>query len=47
VTPSAGGHGAGRDTIDLILDAKGVLLESMEEYLRQAGTATDIGHDVQ
>jgi 3-deoxy-D-manno-octulosonate 8-phosphate phosphatase (KDO 8-P phosphatase) len=47
VTPSAGGHGAGRDTIDLILDAKGVLLESMEEYLRQAGTPTDIGHGVQ
>ena len=47
VTPCAGGYGAGRDTIDLILDAKGVLLESIEEYLRQAGTASDIGHDVQ
>ena len=47
VTPSAGGHGAGRDTIDLILDAKGILLESMEEYLRQAGTPTDIGHGIQ
>ena len=47
VTPCAGGYGAGRDTIDLILDAKGVLLESIEEYLRQAGTAGDIGHDVQ
>ncbi|MGI4758687.1 MAG: KdsC family phosphatase [Janthinobacterium lividum] len=47
VTPHAGGHGAGRDCIDLVLEAKGVLDESIEAYLRQAGTASDIGHSIQ
>jgi 3-deoxy-D-manno-octulosonate 8-phosphate phosphatase (KDO 8-P phosphatase) len=47
VTPHAGGHGAGRDTIDLVLEAKGVLADAIEEYLREAGGARDIGHNVQ
>lgn len=47
VTPHAGGHGAGRDCIDMVLEAKGVLDESIETYLRQAGTASDIGHSIQ
>ncbi len=47
VTPHAGGYGAGRDTIDLVLEAKGVLEESIEAYLKQAGSAGDIGHGVQ
>lgn len=47
VTPHAGGHGAGRDCIDLVLEAKGVLDESIETYLRQAGSASDIGHSIQ
>lgn len=47
VTPNAGGQGAGRDCIDLVLHAKGILESSIEAYLAQAGTATDIGHNVQ
>ena len=47
VTPHAGGHGAGRDCIDLVLEAKGILESSIEAYLAQAGSATDIGHNVQ
>ncbi len=47
VTPHAGGHGAGRDCIDLVLEAKGILESSIEAYLAQAGSAGDIGHNVQ
>ncbi len=47
VTPHAGGFGAGRDCIDLVLEAKGVLESSIEQYLQQAGGAGDIGHGVQ
>ena len=47
VTPHAGGHGAGRDCIDLVLDAQGILESSIDAYLAQAGSATDIGHNVQ
>ncbi len=47
VTPHAGGFGAGRDCIDLVLEAKGVLEESIEKYLAQAGGPGDIGHGVQ
>ena len=47
VTPHAGGHGAGRDCIDLVLEAKGILESSIEAYLAQAGSETDIGHNVQ
>ncbi len=47
VTPHAGGHGAGRDCIDLVLAAQGILDETIESYLRQAGSASDIGHSIQ
>jgi 3-deoxy-D-manno-octulosonate 8-phosphate phosphatase (KDO 8-P phosphatase) len=47
VTSHAGGHGAGRDCIDFVLKAQGVLEQSIEQYLRQAGGAGDIGHGVQ
>jgi len=33
VTPHEGGHGAGRDAIEFILDAKGVLEETIERFL--------------
>jgi 3-deoxy-D-manno-octulosonate 8-phosphate phosphatase (KDO 8-P phosphatase) len=46
-TPHAGGYGAGRDTIDLVLEAKGVLESTIEAYLKAAGGATDIGQGVQ
>jgi 3-deoxy-D-manno-octulosonate 8-phosphate phosphatase (KDO 8-P phosphatase) len=46
VTPNAGGQGAGRDVIDFILSARGILEESIERYLdpdsAEAKTA-DIG----
>lgn len=47
VTNHPGGHGAGRDAIELVLEAKGVLEDAIEEYLREAGGARDIGHNVQ
>ncbi len=47
VTPHAGGYGAGRDCIDLVLEAKGVLERAIEDYLAQAGSRSDIGHTVQ
>lgn len=47
VTHHAGGQGAGRDAIDLVLEAKGILNEAIEDYLREAGGAKDIGHNVQ
>ena len=46
VTPLPGGQGAGRDAIDFILDAKGVLEETIEAYLtpgNEAAGAADIG----
>ena len=33
VTPSSGGHGAGRDAIEFILEAKGVLDQCIEAYI--------------
>jgi 3-deoxy-D-manno-octulosonate 8-phosphate phosphatase (KDO 8-P phosphatase) len=33
VTPNPGGYGAARDTIDLLLDARGVLQQTIEQYL--------------
>jgi len=47
ITNHTGGHGAGRDAIELVLEAKGILAESIENYLREAGGANDIGHGVQ
>jgi 3-deoxy-D-manno-octulosonate 8-phosphate phosphatase (KDO 8-P phosphatase) len=46
VTSNPGGHGAGRDAIDFILAAQGVLDRVMEEYLdadNPAAAAADIG----
>jgi 3-deoxy-D-manno-octulosonate 8-phosphate phosphatase (KDO 8-P phosphatase) len=46
ITPSPGGHGAGRDAIDFILAAQGVLDRVIEEYLdadNPAAAAADIG----
>jgi 3-deoxy-D-manno-octulosonate 8-phosphate phosphatase (KDO 8-P phosphatase) len=45
-TPLPGGQGAGRDAIDFILSAKGVLEETIEAYLNPANPAAkaaDIG----
>jgi 3-deoxy-D-manno-octulosonate 8-phosphate phosphatase (KDO 8-P phosphatase) len=33
VTPNPGGQGAARDTIDLLLNARGVLSQTIEQYL--------------
>ena len=33
VTPNAGGYGAGRDAVEFILEAKGVLSKVIEEYI--------------
>jgi 3-deoxy-D-manno-octulosonate 8-phosphate phosphatase (KDO 8-P phosphatase) len=33
ITPNAGGHGAGRDAIDFILNARGILAATIEQYL--------------
>ena len=41
-TPNAGGHGAGRDAIDFILNARGVLDQVIEEYLDEDNVAAAI-----
>ena len=33
VTPNAGGYGAGRDAVEFILEAKGILSKVIEEYI--------------
>ena len=33
ITPLAGGAGAGRDAIDFLLEARGVLAQTIEQYL--------------
>ncbi len=46
VTPNAGGHGAGRDTIDFILSAQGTLERTIEQYLdveNPAAANADVG----
>ena len=43
VTPSAGGYGAGRDAIDFILEAKGILESTIELYLADQDVSKDIG----
>jgi 3-deoxy-D-manno-octulosonate 8-phosphate phosphatase (KDO 8-P phosphatase) len=46
VTPLAGGQGAGRDAVDFILTERGVLENTIEEYLDPASTEAqrvDIG----
>ena len=41
-TPNSGGHGAGRDAIDFILTARGVLDQVIEEYLDEDNVAAAI-----
>jgi 3-deoxy-D-manno-octulosonate 8-phosphate phosphatase (KDO 8-P phosphatase) len=46
VTPNPGGYGAARDTIDLLLNARGVLSQTIEQYLDPENTEAkkaDIG----
>ena len=46
ITPNPGGQGAGRDAIDFILNAKGILDQTIEQYLdadNPAAKAADIG----
>ncbi len=43
VTPSAGGHGAGRDLIDFVLTAQGRIDDAYAFYLSRENRATDIG----
>jgi 3-deoxy-D-manno-octulosonate 8-phosphate phosphatase (KDO 8-P phosphatase) len=46
ITPSKGGHGAARDTIDFILDAKGLLEQVIEAYIDERNpisSSMDIG----
>jgi len=33
VTPNSGGYGAGRDAVEFILEAKGILSEVIEQYI--------------
>jgi 3-deoxy-D-manno-octulosonate 8-phosphate phosphatase (KDO 8-P phosphatase) len=47
VTPHGGGYGAGRDAIDFILEAKGVLKECIEKMIDESNPITpsmDIGN---
>jgi 3-deoxy-D-manno-octulosonate 8-phosphate phosphatase (KDO 8-P phosphatase) len=49
ITPNAGGYGAGRDAIDFILDAKGVLNDCIEAYIDEENPISpsmDIGNSV-
>ncbi|HTV13815.1 MAG TPA: HAD hydrolase family protein [Acidobacteriaceae bacterium] len=46
VTPHQGGHGAGRDAIEFILDARGILEKTIEEYIDERNplpASMDIG----
>ena len=46
ITPNPGGQGAGRDAIDFILNARGILDQTIEQYLdadNPAAKAADIG----
>jgi 3-deoxy-D-manno-octulosonate 8-phosphate phosphatase (KDO 8-P phosphatase) len=46
ITPNAGGQGAGRDAIDFILNARGILDQTIEQYLDPTSAeakAADIG----
>ena len=46
ITPLPGGHGAGRDAIDFILNARGVLDQVIEQYLDEdnaAAALADVG----
>jgi 3-deoxy-D-manno-octulosonate 8-phosphate phosphatase (KDO 8-P phosphatase) len=46
ITPNPGGHGAGRDAIEFILAAKGILEETIERYIDERNplpASVDIG----
>jgi 3-deoxy-D-manno-octulosonate 8-phosphate phosphatase (KDO 8-P phosphatase) len=46
ITPNAGGHGAGRDAVEFILRAKGLLASVLEAYIDERNpmpTSMDIG----
>src|SRR5580700_599721 len=46
ITPNAGGYGAGRDAVEFILEAKGLLRKVIEEYIDERNPITpsmDIG----
>jgi 3-deoxy-D-manno-octulosonate 8-phosphate phosphatase (KDO 8-P phosphatase) len=46
ITAHEGGHGAGRDAVDFILKAKGILEQVIEKYIDESGPVTaaiDIG----
>jgi 3-deoxy-D-manno-octulosonate 8-phosphate phosphatase (KDO 8-P phosphatase) len=43
VTPHAGGEGAGRDAIDFILEAHGILDRCIEEYIDEHRAAVAAG----
>ncbi|HZP07286.1 MAG TPA: HAD hydrolase family protein [Terracidiphilus sp.] len=48
VTPNRGGHGAARDAIEFILEAKGILYRCIESYLDEntsIAASVDIGRD--
>ncbi len=50
VTTHAGGNGAGRDAVDFILDAKGILKECIEKMIDESNPISpgmDIGHGVE
>jgi 3-deoxy-D-manno-octulosonate 8-phosphate phosphatase (KDO 8-P phosphatase) len=49
ITPNSGGYGAGRDAVDFILDAKGVLNDCIEAYIDEDNPifpSMDIGNSV-
>ena len=49
VTPNAGGYGAGRDAVEFILEAKGILQKVIDEYIDERNPispAMDIGKGV-
>jgi 3-deoxy-D-manno-octulosonate 8-phosphate phosphatase (KDO 8-P phosphatase) len=43
ITPRAGGEGAGRDAIDFILQAHGILDQCIEEYIAEHHPAAAAG----
>jgi 3-deoxy-D-manno-octulosonate 8-phosphate phosphatase (KDO 8-P phosphatase) len=46
ITPNIGGHGAGRDAVEFILEAKGILDEVIEKYIDERNSiakSMDIG----
>ena len=46
ITPNAGGYGAGRDAVEFILEAQGILQKTIDEYIDERNPispAMDIG----